>query len=212
MNLPMAFAIGFAVASLPGPILVLITTESLRRGLRAGVLAMIAPLLIDALVMLPLALLLQVSIVRGTGVVGLGLAGGGLLVWFGYQSIRVKTGILKTTAAGGAGGFWKYREVPSFVKGILTHLTNPYPYIYWGTVGVLFIKDGFEQGGTRGAILFPVGFWLGAGTFNFLVVYLVSRGRGLLPPRLEPCLHRVSGVLLMASGAFVALRTWWTFS
>ena len=70
MSFPLAFAIGFAVASLPGPILVLITTETLRKGPRAGVLAMIAPLIIDAIVMLPLALLLQVSLVTGRGIIG----------------------------------------------------------------------------------------------------------------------------------------------
>ena len=83
MNFPLAIAMGFAVASLPGPILVLITTETLRKGPRAGVLTMTAPLIIDAIVMLPLALLLQASLVTGQGVKGLGLVGACLLGWLG---------------------------------------------------------------------------------------------------------------------------------
>jgi len=211
MNLPLAFAMGFAVASLPGPILVLITTETLRKGPRAGVLTMTAPLIIDAIVMLPLALLLQASLVSGRGVIGLGIVGAGLLVWLGLQSMWVSAGVLAPGATYGSAWSWRRRELPSFLKGVLTHLTNPYPYIYWATVGVVFIRQGFEKSGTSGALLFPLGFWLGAGTLNLLVVYLVARGRQMLPPRLEPYLHRFSGVLLMGSGVFVALTTWWNF-
>ncbi len=211
MSFPLAFAIGFAVASLPGPILVLITTETLRKGPRAGVLAMIAPQIIDATVMLPLALLLQASLVTGKGVIGLGLMGGCLLVWLGFQSVRVSTAILDPVSNSGNSWSWKRRELPSFLKGVVTHLTNPYPDIYWGTVGVIFIRQGFEENGPAGALLFPLGFWFGAGTLNLLLVYLVARGRRMLPPHLEPYFHRFSGVLLMGSGVFVALRTWWTF-
>jgi len=211
MNFPLAIAMGFAVASLPGPILVLITTETLRKGPRAGVLTMTAPLIIDAIVMLPLALLLQASLVTGQGVKGLGLVGACLLGWLGFQSMRVNTGVLNPGSNYAAGWSWGRGELPSFLKGVLTHLTNPYPYIYWATIGVIFIRQGFEKHGIPGALLFPIGFWLGAGTLNLLVVYLAGRGRRMLPPRLEPYLHRISGVLLMGSGVFVALKTWWTF-
>ncbi len=88
------------------------------------------------------------------------------------------------------------------------HRTSGFRY---STVGVIFIRQGFEKNGPSGALLFPLGFWLGAGTLNLLVVYLAARGRRMLPPRLEPYLHRLSGVLLIGSGALVALRTWWTF-
>jgi len=211
MNFPLAIAMGFAVASLPGPILVLITTETLRKGPRAGMLTMTAPLIIDALVMLPLALFLQASLVSGRGVIGLGLVGACLLVWLGFLSMRVNTGVLNPGSDYAAGWSWRRSELPSFLKGVLTHLSNPYPYIYWATIGVIFIRQGFETHGIPGALLFPAGFWLGAGTLNLLVVYLAGRGRRMLPPRLEPYLHRISGVLLMGSGVFVALRTWWTF-
>ena len=61
----------------------------------------------------------------------------------------------------------------------------------------------FEAQGVKGALSFPAGFWLGAGTMNFLVVYLVSRGRRFLPARMEPYVHVFSGVLLIGAGAFL---------
>ncbi|MFQ5850418.1 MAG: LysE family transporter [Candidatus Binatia bacterium] len=209
MTFPLAFAMGFSVASLPGPIIILIATETLRKGAGAGLLIMMATLLIDALVMVPLGLIFQASVLTGKGTVGLGLAGGGLLVWLGLQSTRADAVPMQVGADYSSGIIWARKEVPSFLKGALTHLTNPYPYLYWGTVGASFIRQGYERNGTWGGVVFPLGFWLGASIFNLLVVYLVARGKQMLPPRLEPLLHRSSGVLLMGIGILVAGRAWW---
>ncbi len=209
MAFPLAFAMGFSVASLPGPIIVLIATETLRKGVVAGLFIVTAPILIDALVMVPLALLLQASIVFGKGVAGLGFIGGCFLVWLGAQSMGASARPMNDRSADRSELTWRNKEIPSFLKGILTHLINPYPSIYWGSVGASFMRQGFERGGTWGAVVFPLGFWLGAGIFNLLVVYLMARGKRMFPAHLEPYLHRFSGVLLMASGVFVAVRPWW---
>ena len=194
------------MASLPGPILVLIASETLRKGAVAGCLVMTAPLFVDALVMLPLALLLQAALVPGKSWVLLGSTGALLLFWLGMQSLRLDLGQPERDAKRG----WNLgrSELPSFLKGVLTHLTNPYPYIYWGTVGVIFVRQGLERGGAPGALLFPLGFWLGAGTLNLLVVFVATRGRRLLPPRWEPYLHRFSGLLLMGCALWLGFKTW----
>lgn len=214
MTLSLAFAIGFSVASIPGPTIILITTETLRKGPKAGLATMAAPVLIDAILMLPLGLLLQASLFSGSGGLFLGLLGAAFLLWLGFKSIQ----------AGAKGrrdkGLKGSREMeltlnplnPSslnpFFKGVLTHLTSPYPYLYWGTVGSSFIRQGFESGGAWAAAKFPIGFWLGASIFTLLVIFVVARGKKVLPPRLEPHLHRFSGVLLIGSGIFLAVRVW----
>lgn len=218
MTLSLAFAIGFSVASIPGPTIILITTETLRKGPKAGLATMTAPVLMDALLMLPLGLLLRASLFSGSGRLFLGLLGAALLFWLGFQSIQA--GAHKFRVSG-----YRFRELktpnsklqtpavdnkefPSFLKGVLTHLTSPYPYLYWGTVGSSFIRQGFESGGAWAAAKFPIGFWLGASTFTLLVIFVVARGKKILPPRLEPHLHRFSGVLLIGSGIFLAARVW----
>lgn len=211
MTFPLAFAIGFSVASIPGPTIILITTETLRKGSTAGLLTMAAPILLDALVMLPLGLLLQTSIFTGKGAVILGLIGSALLFWLGLQSIQTDTGKFRVSS-NGLGGLETpadgNQETPSFLKGIMTHLTSPYPYLYWGTVGSTFIRQGYESGGAWAAAKFPIGFWLGASAFTLLVIYLVSRTKKFLPPHWEPHLHRFSGVLLISSGMFLAVKVW----
>jgi threonine/homoserine/homoserine lactone efflux protein len=181
-------------------------------------LTMIAPLLMDGLVMLPLGLFLQASLFSGKGSVALGVIGAVFLAWLGLQSILAGINKFRVSGYGFLG--LKTRnsrletvrdgksEVPSFVKGVLTHLTSPFPYLYWGSVGSSFIRQGFENGGLYGAAIFPLGFWLGASAFSSLVIYVLARGKKLLSPRLEPYLHYGSGALLMGSGVYLAVRVW----
>lgn len=197
MSLLLAYAMGFSVASMPGPILALIATETLRRGAWPGAQTALAPMCVDACVMLPLLMVLQSSIPSGAGVVAIGLAGGAFLFWLGLQSFRARSGGVAPDGRRGS------RRLPPFLKGVLTQLMNPYAYIFWGTVGFAFVREGFEAHGLKGAFSFPAGFWLGAGTMNFLVVYLVSRGRRYLPPGAEPYVHAFSGILLIGAGVFL---------
>ena len=205
MNLTLAYAMGFSVASLPGPILFLIATETLRRGAWPGAQTALAPICIDAAVMLPLVMFVQLSFLSGHGAAAvLGSFGGLFLVWLGIRSM----GMERVRLAGKGTSDKGTREMTPFLKGVLTHILNPYPYIFWGTVGLAFINEGFTNGGIPGALSFPLGFWLGASTFNFLVVYLVGRGKQWLPGRWEPYLHKASGTLLLAAGLFLVWSVW----
>ncbi len=208
MTFPLAFAIGFSVASIPGPTIILIATETLRKGPKSGLVTMTAPLLMDALLMLPLGLLLQASLFSGGGALFLGLFGAAFLLWLGFQSIQAGTKKISLEVDQGVASARTNQEISSFLKGVLTHLTSPYPYLYWGAVGSTFIRQGFENGGLWAAATFPLGFWLGASAFTLLVIYVVTRGKKMLPPRLETHLHRFSGVLLIASGIYLAVKVW----
>lgn len=207
MNFPLAFAIGVSVASIPGPTIILIATQTLRHGPRAALMTMLAPLALDAFLMLPLGLILQTSLFGGNGALILALCGSALLLWLGLQSIRagLRSSLLPHPSSLATPG---NRELPPFVKGLLTHVTSPYPYLYWATVGASFIRQGFANGGVLGAAIFPLGFWLGACSFTVVVIYLVARTKKLLPPRVEPYLHHVSGVLLIGGGIYLAVSSW----
>lgn len=205
MSLVLAYAMGFSVASLPGPILFLIATETLRRGVWSGAQTAIAPICIDATIMLPLVVFIQLSFLSQHGAAtALGSLGGLFLIWLGLRSMRMEG----VRLAGDRAHDEVAREMTSFLKGILTHLLNPYPYIFWGTVGVAFINEGFTSDGIPGALFFPIGFWLGASTFNFLVVFLVGRGKQLLPVQWAPYVHKMSGILLIAAGGFLGWSVW----
>lgn len=209
MTFPLAFAIGFSVASIPGPTSILIATETLTKGARAGVATMAAPLLLDALLMLPLGLALQGLFTSAGAAKSLGLIGGGFLAWLGFNSMRAGKVALGGHANLQYVAVSEKKDMPSFFKGVLTHVSSPYPYLYWGTAGAAFIREGFARDGFSGALLFPLGFWLGASAFTLLMIFVAARGKRLLPPRLEPWLYYLSGLLLIGCGIVLALQTWW---
>lgn len=208
MNLPLAFAIGFSVASIPGPTGILIATQTLRHGARAGLLTMAAPLALDIFVMLPLGLLLQSSLVGGNGAFVLGLSGAAFLIWLGVESIRAGVKHVNSIRAAGRTPGGGKKGLPPFLMGFVTHATSPYPYLFWATVGGSFVRRGFNDGGIAGAAIFPAGFWTGTTTFTLILIVLVARGKKLLPARAEPYLHHLSGALLVAGGIYLAVSVW----
>ena len=169
---------------------------------------MAAPLVLDVFVMLPLGLLLQASLFGGNAAIVLGLCGAGFLLWLGIQSILAGIEHVNTIRAPGAGQADGKKELRPFLKGLVTHVTSPYPYLFWATVGASFVRRGFEAGGIAGATIFPGGFWSGTTGFTLILIYLVARGKRLLPARVEPYLHHVSGALLIASGIYLAANVW----
>jgi threonine/homoserine/homoserine lactone efflux protein len=208
VTFPFAFMIGFSVASIPGPTGVLIATQTLRHGAGAGLVTMTAPLALDVFVMMPLGLFLQTSLFTGSGAVVLGLGGAAFLLWLGVESIRAGIKHVNTIRAPGAAPADSKRELSPFLKGLVTHVTSPYPYLYWSTVGGSFILQGFADGGIAGASLFPVGFWVGTTSFTLILIYLVAHGKRLLPPRVEPYFHHISGALLIGSGIYLGFAVW----
>jgi ABC-type nickel/cobalt efflux system permease component RcnA len=41
-----------------------------------------------------------------------------------------------------------------------------------------------------------------------LLIYLVAHGKRLMPARWEPYLHHISGLLLIGSAIYLAVRVW----
>ncbi|HEY2987412.1 MAG TPA: LysE family translocator [Candidatus Binatia bacterium] len=196
------------MASIPGPTSVLIATQTLRHGAGAGLLTMAAPLVLDAFVMLPLGLILQASLFSGGGAIVLGLCGAIFLIWLGVQSIRAGIEHINTLRSADAARRERKQELGPFSKGLVTHLTSPYPYVYWATVGGSLVLQGYADGGVPGAALFPIGFWCGTSTFTLILILLVARGKKLTPARAEPYFHHISGALLIASGIYLAASVW----
>jgi threonine/homoserine/homoserine lactone efflux protein len=209
VSFPIAFAIGFSIASVPGPTIILIATETLRSGARAGLFAIVAPVLIDATVMVPLGFLLQ-TVMSNNGARALGLAGGLFLFWLGFKSIRARQP--GSTLCGATPAAVRFTSpFSSFARVAVAHLTSPYPYLYWGTVGGALMRKGIAQGGLWEGMIFPLGFWLGTLTFTGTTVYLIARGRRLLPARFEPVLHIFSGALLITAALLLVgqvFRDW----
>ena len=95
----------------------------------------------------------------------------------------------------------------SWLKGILTNLLNPHPWLFWLTVGAATLARAMAQSWPT-AIAFLCGFYLLLVGAKVLVVVLVARSRDLLAGRPYRVVMRVLAVRL-AFFAFLLFREGW---
>jgi chemosensory pili system protein ChpE len=189
---------GLAFAAPPG----IVTTETLRRGLRGGfahaLSVQVGSLIGDAsyaiIALAGLAAILQAPFAQML----LGGAGALFLLYLAWQSLRARSaGPLLPQAAGG-----NYRE--SFFSGVLLSLTNPWAIAFWVSLGGSYLALGL-----RSATDVPwvfASFMAGALVWSIVLSALIGRARHLLSPKLFSSVSIMCGLLLAAFAFAVGVR------
>ncbi len=182
----------------PGPLLALVLAQTLRHGAREGCKIALTPLVTDApVIALALALAAKMAHLRPLlGIVS--IAGGAFVLYLALEGFRpVRLAAAEAPA-----------ERPrSRLKGILTNLLNPHPWLFWLTVGAATLARAMAQSWPT-AIAFLCGFYLLLVGSKVLVVVLAARSRDLLAGRPYRVVMRVLAVLL-AFFAFLLFREGW---
>jgi threonine/homoserine/homoserine lactone efflux protein len=188
----------FILAIVPGPTVTVILANSLKGGTLAG-LAIIAGT--------------QIGLVTMIGVVALGLeavmgfmafafdwiklAGAAYLIWLGFNMLR-SSGELGTPAAGPAKS---YRRL--MLDGFLVIWSNPKALIFLGAFLPQFVTH--EAATFPQVMLLGLFFMIVAGSTDAFYAILGGRARNLLSAARVKIVSRVSGVILMAGGVWLAL-------
>lgn len=144
--------LGLAAGFSPGPLLVLVISETLRHGIKEGVKVSAAPLLTDVPILLVslfiLAKLSTVNVLLG----GISMAGGLFILYLGYSSLKIK-------------GVEISADEPvsnSLRKGVITNALNPHPYVFYMIVGGPILLRALDQGAVSALAFF--------GSFLFFLV------------------------------------------
>jgi len=194
MNQPVllsALLLGLTAGVAPGPLLTLLIGETLRHGRGAGVRVALSPLLTD-LPIIGLALLLARGLAGSRPFLGgISIAGALFLFLLAFDLLR-GAGVASGTERGGAEG--------SLLRGVLTNLLNPHPYLFWIGVGVPLLVRSMEQGGQAGAVLFVLLFYLAMVGTKVGLALLLHRGRDLLSGAAYRLLLRLLGLLMGGLG------------
>ena len=178
--------LGLAAGFAPGPLLVLVVSETLRHSIKAGIKVSIAPLITDipiiAISLLVLNRLADFKVIIGC----ISIFGGLFILYLGYESLKTK-GVELDLSAHGAN---------SFRKGVITNALNPHPYVFYLTVGAPIIFKGINQN-IFAALLF-------VGTFIFFLVgsklllaMVVEKSRSFLRGSVYIWVMRILGILLL---------------
>ncbi|MGH2595456.1 MAG: LysE family translocator [Actinomycetota bacterium] len=173
-----AFALGFALGAAPGPVQLLILTETAKRGFSGGVRVMLGANGTLFLVMVGLAFGFS-SLAPGEGVLrGLRVVGGGFLIYLAAEELRKLRAEVLDPAAGGAMG-----TLGPTMRGVVSVILNPGAWIFFATTASAVIGDATAHGGRGAALAAAVAMTIGVSTSDFTFTALGSGGRRLVGDR-----------------------------
>jgi threonine/homoserine/homoserine lactone efflux protein len=178
--------LGFASGFAPGPLLVLVISETLRHDINAGLKVAIAPLITDIPIIL-ISLLILNRLAEFKLVLGcISVFGGLFILYLAYQSLKTK-GVELNLPSSHAG---------SLKKGVITNALNPHPYIFYMTVGAPIILKSMNRN-ILATILFVGSFLLLLVGSKVVLAMVVERSRAFLKGRSYIWVMRILGGLLL---------------
>jgi threonine/homoserine/homoserine lactone efflux protein len=188
--------VGFSGAIVPGPMLTVSITETLKKGYRAGTSVVFGHMIVETSMIVLLALGLSQIIGLKAPFIIISIVGGAFLVFMGVKLI--KSGQMKASIEITA-------EEPKFVHGpiyggIVTSLSNPYFFMWWFTVGATFVFDGLRLAGLVGLAAFLIGHWASDFSWYGFVSFCTDRGGAVASDRAYRLVLIGCGVFLSALG------------
>ncbi len=196
-----AFALGFALGAAPGPVQLLILTETAKRGFSGGVRVMLGANGTLFFVLVALAFGFW-SLAPGEGLLrGLRVIGGGFLIYLAMDElrrVRKEAGDPETAAT----------EAPPTMgpttRGVVSVLLNPGAWIFFATTASAVIADATADAGRDAALSAALFMTIGVSLSDFMFTLLGSGGRTLVGDRGLRWIRTALSVGLAAIGlAFV---------
>lgn len=185
-------------AVVPGPSVTMLVANSLARGTRAGLLTVLGVQL--AMLILVVIVALGLDMVMGLvaeGFTVIKLVGAAYLIWIGWKMFTA-SGELDMSRPGERLPYARY-----VWHGFVTNASNPKTLLFLGAFLPQFVdlsRAAFDQILVLGLIVMAV-----AATTDSLYAVLAGSARRLLTQARVRIVSKVSGLILMAGGAWLAL-------
>ncbi len=192
-----SFVVGLSGALMPGPVLTATIGEVMKRGFIAGPLIVLGHGLLECFVLLLFVTGAGDWLLWPTVRVGVAWLGGTLLVLMGGQMIWTAAAAARQALASSS-----QTSIPihgPVLAGITTTLSNPYFYIWWGTIGLGYAAWSLEYGRV-GLVVFYGGHILSDLAWYSLVALATASGRRVCSPRVYRFVLRTCGAVLVLIG------------
>ena len=161
--------LGLVAGLSPGPLLTLVISETLNRGTTAGIKVAMAPLITDIpIVLLMLYIALQLSDID-TAIGILSLVGSCYVFYLAADGFKSASEEAQSEESGSS----------STMKGVLTNLLSPHPYVFWLTVGAPIISKASAVSAAAPAV-FIAAFYLPLVGSKVLLAQLTGKYRHML--------------------------------
>ena len=190
---------GLAIGMSPGPVLVLVLTQSFQFGVRSGLLIAGASALATFPVVL-IALSFQLAFQNSYWAQkALALVGIFFLLYLSFDAL--KTPAIQIQAS--------MQPTFSFVRGIFATMLFPVPYLFWISVGIPLSTSNPSGLSLHSLGAFVTGFVLILFAVNAAVAVLASRCGKSLPLRLINILCRSTALIFLGFAGSLAHRYFW---
>ncbi|MEW6574646.1 MAG: LysE family transporter [Bacillota bacterium] len=201
-----SFIVALSGAMAPGPLLTVTIAESVKRGLLAGLLLVVGHAVLEAALVVALALGLRPFISHHGVVTAISFAGGGFLLWMGGTIVRdaVKGKIsldpnVEATDGGNVSGSSSAGRLIGL--GVVVSLSNPYWSLWWATFGLKYVVEALKWA-WAGIAVFFIGHILADLIWYVAVSGVVTGGRRFLSPALYRGILTVAGLFLIGLGGY----------
>jgi threonine/homoserine/homoserine lactone efflux protein len=179
-------ALGFIAGISPGPLLVLVITETIKYNRKEGIKMALVPLISDLpIVFLSIFVIHKIS--DSENLLGIiSLLGAAFLVYLAYENIRIKTIEI----------CFEKPESKTLKKGIIANFLSPHPYLFWMLVGgPISIKAYNESFMT--AVLFISGFYVFIVGTKIVIAYLSDKSKNVLSNKYYVVIVKFLGFILL---------------
>jgi threonine/homoserine/homoserine lactone efflux protein len=187
---------GLSSGLAPGPLLVLVITQTLRHNTREGIKVAAAPLITDLpIILISLFVLAQLD-THHRALAFISLAGGIYVLYLSYECFRtrpVNLGQMKTGPR-------------SLKKGVLINLFNPNPYLFWLTFGGPFLLK-LREANSLAPFAFLFAFYLSLIGSTVFLALIAGRSRTFLKSKAYLLVMRILALTLALFAFFLIKDT-----
>ncbi len=200
-----SFVIGLSGAVMPGPVLAVTITHTVRRGFWAGPLIVAGHGLIEVALLAGIVLGLGSIITKPLVSGGIGAVGGVVLLWMGLGMLRSLPGLSLREIMRGEGPQGRH---PVW-DGLILSAANPYFVIWWATVGLgLLLAASNSTWGLWGLAAFYFGHICADLAWYGLVSATVSKGRSWLSDNIYKWVVGVCAAALLIFAVYFGVFAW----
>lgn len=170
----------------PGPLLVLVISQTLKHGYKEGIRVAFAPIISDIPIII-ICLLFLSLISTYTSILGIiSIIGGLYLLYLAYESFKIK-GLTEDI---------KLEKPKSLTKGVTLNLLNPAPYLFWITIGGPIIIPAYYQDALS-PLWFIIGFYALLVGSKIALAYATGKSRDFITGNTYIWIMRVLGAVLV---------------
>jgi len=203
----LSFVAALSGAVVPGPVFVIVVSEALKEGKRAGPLVVLGHLAIEAFIILTVFLGLDALLKSTQAATLVGYIGGSTLVLMGFYLIRTAKNFKADKVSDGKAQLASHGLIAA---GFLSSSSNPHFFIWWFTTGIPIMALSFATAGAVGFVAFLIGHAAADLSWFSFISYSVDKGRNFLNQKVVQTILLGSAIFLMFFGLYLILSAYGT--